>query len=102
MRDQHATPGPGRAGLLLGLALGVWLSSASLASASEPLHRRIDRIVDASLKGDAAATATDAEFLRRVSLDLTGVIPTSSEAREFLDDPSPYKRVRLIDRLLAT
>ena len=45
--------------------------------------------------------ATDAEFLRRVCLDLAGMIPTSDEARAFLDDPSAYKRQRLIDRLLA-
>ena len=49
-----------------------------------------------------AALSTDSEFLRRVTLDLTGMIPTSAEAREFLDDPSPYKRERLIDRLLAS
>ena len=34
-------------------------------------------------------------------LDLAGMIPTSAEARAFLDDPSAYKRQDLIDRLLA-
>ena len=32
--------------------------------------------------------ADDGEFLRRVSLDLIGKIPTAAEARDFLDDPS--------------
>lgn len=44
---------------------------------------------------------SDEEFLRRVYLDITGVIPTAEKARAFLDDPSPDKRVKLIDELLA-
>ena len=45
--------------------------------------------------------ADDAEFLRRVSLDLNGVIPAAGEARAFLDDKSADKRLVLIDRLLS-
>ncbi len=47
-----------------------------------------------------AAISDDGEFLRRVSLDLVGKIPTAAEARDFLDDPAPGKRAALIDRLL--
>ena len=47
-----------------------------------------------------ARRADDAEFLRRAALDLVGRIPTASEARDFLDDPSPGKRAALVDRLL--
>ncbi len=43
----------------------------------------------------------DEAFLRRVFLDLIGLPPTAAEARDFLADKSPDKRVRLIDRLLA-
>lgn len=43
---------------------------------------------------------TDAEFLRRVSLDVTGTLPTSKEVREFLADSSTDKRSRKIDELL--
>ncbi len=43
----------------------------------------------------------DAEFLRRVYLDLTGVIPTAEKARAFLDSTDPNKREKLIDELLA-
>lgn len=42
----------------------------------------------------------DAAFLRRASLDIIGVPPSESEARSFLDDESPDKREKLIDRLL--
>ncbi len=46
--------------------------------------------------------ASDAEFLRRIYLDLLGTIPTPTEARAFLADQMPNKRTRLIDRLLAS
>lgn len=44
--------------------------------------------------------AGDAEFLRRVYLDVIGTLPTAEEARRFLSDSSPEKRARLIDELL--
>src|SRR5262249_13886908 len=44
---------------------------------------------------------SDETFLRRVHLDLIGVIPTLSESQQFLADRSPDKRSRLIDALLA-
>ncbi len=44
--------------------------------------------------------ADDATFLRRVSLDVTGTLPTPEEARSFLTDTSGDKRAKLIDRLL--
>ncbi len=42
----------------------------------------------------------DAEFLRRVSLDLTGTLPTPHEVKSFLADSSPRKRAQKIDELL--
>ncbi len=44
--------------------------------------------------------ATTATFLRRVTLDLCGRLPTPAEARAFLADTAADKRARLIDRLL--
>jgi hypothetical protein len=44
--------------------------------------------------------ANDAEFLRRVSLDTIGTLPTAAEARAFLASKDPDKRKKLIDRLL--
>jgi hypothetical protein len=43
---------------------------------------------------------TDAEFLRRVMLDLTGTLPTGPEVEAFLADESPTKRTDKIDELL--
>ncbi len=45
---------------------------------------------------------SDAEFVRRVHLDLLGRLPTVEETRGFLADSAPDKRARLIDRLLAS
>ncbi len=47
-----------------------------------------------------SAPCSDAEFLRRASLDVTGLLPAAEEARQFLADTSPDKRARAIDRLL--
>jgi hypothetical protein len=68
-----------------------------------PLHELIDRQIGAALAAKGivpAALASDAEFLRRIYLDLTGSIPTLGEAKAFLDDKSPNKRQQLVDRLL--
>ena len=48
-----------------------------------------------------APLSTDREFLRRVTLDLTGRIPTPFDTREFLADTAKDKRARLIDKLIA-
>jgi hypothetical protein len=67
---------------------------------------RLDDLVAAPLKKQkdlvVAPPCDDAEFLRRVALDLVGVVPTEAEAAEFLKDPSPEKRVALVDKLLAS
>ena len=47
-----------------------------------------------------AEPASDAEFLRRVYLDLAGRIPSVAEARDFLEDQSPERRQQLVDHLL--
>jgi len=43
----------------------------------------------------------DATFLRRVYLDLIGVVPTIDEATKFLADTTPDKRPRLVEQLLS-
>jgi hypothetical protein len=45
--------------------------------------------------------ADDAEFLRRVYLDLVGRIPTVADTRDFLEDRAADKRSRLVERLLS-
>jgi hypothetical protein len=84
-------------------ALLVFVSPAVCAEV--PLRERIDRQIAAGLPNyDAVAApiATDAEFLRRVTLDLTGRIPSATDARAFLSDTAPDKRAKLVDALLAS
>jgi hypothetical protein len=49
-----------------------------------------------------APLSTDAEFFRRIHLDLTGRIPAASEVQDFLADKNPNKRNQLIDKLIAS
>ncbi|HCK54546.1 MAG TPA: S-layer related protein (Precursor), partial [Planctomycetaceae bacterium] len=43
----------------------------------------------------------DATFVRRVTLDLIGTLPSPQMARDFIDSKHPDKRQRLIDELLG-
>ncbi len=68
------------------------------------LRKLIDREIQAgwqTQKLEPAKLAEDAEFLRRVSLDLVGAIPTHEQVAEFLADSSTEKRIQLVDRLLS-
>ncbi|HEY3131162.1 MAG TPA: DUF1549 and DUF1553 domain-containing protein [Acidobacteriota bacterium] len=72
-----------------------------------PQYNYIDKLIDAKLKRLKilpSGLCSDAEFMRRVSLDLTGLIPRPEDVRAFLDDPAPsgIKRNRLIERLIAS
>ncbi len=88
---------------LIALAAMVFtLSVSANAEAQEPLHRRIDAIVNTAPLGPVAAICSDADFARRVSLDLHGRTMTGAEAKAFLDDPAPDKRAKLIDKLVAS
>jgi hypothetical protein len=65
---------------------------------------RIDRLVDAKLRTlrlVPSEACSDEEFLRRASLDICGVLPTSDEVRSFIASPDPDKRAHLVDQLLA-
>jgi hypothetical protein len=76
---------------------------AEPARDAEELAAKVDQYLAARWQAAGAKpapTADDAEFLRRISLDLTGTIPPVSEVRAFLADSAPDKRRRLIDRLL--
>jgi len=85
------------------LTLSAWLGIGALpAWGDEPLHVRIDQLIEADQLVPLAAPANDLEFLRRVTLDLVGRIPATAEARAFAADASPDKRAAVIDRLLAS
>lgn len=72
-----------------------------------PANNFIDELVAAKLKRTKtlqSGLCTDAEFLRRIYLDLTGLPPTAAEIRKFLADkrPTRQKRDEVIDRLIGS
>jgi len=70
-----------------------------------PRHNYIDEQINATLETlhlSPGPMVDDATFLRRVSLDLTGTVPTPKKVHAFLDDTNKDKRARLIDELLAS
>ncbi len=63
----------------------------------------IDELVAKELERDKVEPApltSDEQFLRRVSLDLTGQLPLPADVSEFLADNNSQKRTMLIDKLL--
>jgi mono/diheme cytochrome c family protein len=90
------------------LRLALLPKPAEPPNVKSPVFNPIDQFIaakweQAGLKEANAppALCSDAAFLRRAYLDVIGVIPTAAEARRFLEDASPDKRVRLVDELLA-
>ena len=70
-----------------------------------PQNNYIDRLIDAKLerlKIQPSPVADDATFLRRVSLDLKGQLPTPEEIQAFVSNSSRTKRAELIDKLIAS
>lgn len=86
------------------LSLLLFVGFSGVVNADEPLHVRIDALIEAKAKSDGvplSPLADDAEFVRRVYLDFAGRIPTSDEAKAFFADTSADKRAKLIEKLLA-
>ncbi len=78
--------------------------SEAAARDARELTAKIDRLLAArwtDAGAEPAPRADDATFLRRVTLDLAGRIPSVAEARAFLKDRAPDKRSRLVESLLA-
>lgn len=91
---------PGIVLLLLGAAAGL----QDKTPRAPEFSGAIDRLLQArwtSIRAEPAPVADDAAFLRRLSLDLRGFPPGGPEARAFLADASPAKRLAKIDEYLA-
>lgn len=78
----------------------VALCAQSLAAPR--LHVQIDNLIEAQPSFHAAELTSDAEFLRRIHLDLAGVPPTAKQVRAFLLDSQPDKRSRIVEELLTS
>ena len=66
-------------------------------------HNYIDEHIHAKLhklRIIPSELTSDEDFVRRIHLDLIGLLPTPDERAQFLADKSPNKRARLIDKLI--
>lgn len=93
--------------VLLLLTVLVLPASAddSATKNSNEVTRQVDQLIDEELAdaGAEVATVISAEdFLRRVSLDLTGKLPSPNEVTLFGLDADPLKRNKTIDRLIES
>ncbi|SFH55428.1 Protein of unknown function [Planctomicrobium piriforme] len=102
--------------MLLGaVAIAALLVVAGQAIAAPPqtefstgLSDRVVQFVDQQIAQGwedndvkASPVASDAEWVRRVYLDIVGHIPPAAKAEAFIADTSPDKRSKLIDELLS-
>jgi hypothetical protein len=75
-----------------------------IAGAREfPTDHPIDAAADRQWKALGIVPSelcSDAEFIRRASLDIAGTLPGPEKTRAFMSDPDPAKRAKLVDRLL--
>ena len=72
-----------------------WATAPASPGSTRPAYNCIDELVDAKLKQVKmlpSELCNDAEFIRRVYLDLTGLPPTAEEVRAFLADTRADRR----------
>src|SRR5215831_16412448 len=80
-------------------------SAADLPPASTPIPQVIDKYIDAAITEAGvtpAGQADDATLIRRLTLDLVGRIPTTAEVQVYVSSSDADKKVKLVDRLLAS
>jgi Protein of unknown function (DUF1549)/Protein of unknown function (DUF1553) len=87
-------------------ALLPWFPPGSRTDTYQKLRQAgtIDYYIFSALQAagvQPAPPSTDSEFIRRITLDLTGRIPTPDRVTVFLADGSPDKRSKLVDELIA-
>jgi Protein of unknown function (DUF1549)/Protein of unknown function (DUF1553) len=94
---------------LMSLSLLILLVALGTTQAAAPdpyaLAERLDTLLEAKQSANGVKPAPlidDSAFLRRISLDLIGRIPTSYEVYTFIADSAPDKRRRVVDKLLRS
>lgn len=91
--------------LLVAFAAFVPSFAADLQPPARAMHEVVDHYIDAQLKEQGhvpAPLADDATLLRRLTLDLNGRMPTAAEVRAYLSSTEPDRKVKLVDRLMAS
>ncbi len=92
--------------VLLAFVLGPSRTSADeLLPRELPLEQVVDHYVEARLEEaaiPAARPASDVQFIRRLTFDLAGRIPTVEETRAFVASTRSDKRIDLVERLMSS
>ncbi|MEM8666137.1 MAG: DUF1553 domain-containing protein [Planctomycetota bacterium] len=88
---------------LLSVFASLLLALTASATSPQELAREIDRLIDANCPKELQADLiNESAFIRRVTLDLAGRIPTASELMAFRDSDSLTKREDVIERLIES
>lgn len=77
----------------------------AVSGAKAPIHNPVDAFIQERLQREGLVPSPEADrrtLLRRVSLDLTGIPPTTQEMQAFLADRSTDAYEKVVDRLLAS
>jgi hypothetical protein len=101
---------PGRAAIMVRFQSHVAVFGATVPMGAKidklpPERTFIDKLVFKQWKElglPPSAEADDGTFLRRVTIDLCGRLPTPTELKDFIADKSAEKHEKLVDRLLAS
>ena len=100
---------PGRVGVMVRYQGRVSVFNAAIPLGDDVETPKSNNFIDdhvfanlAQIGVPASETCDDMTFLRRVTLDIAGRLPTADEAREFKLDPDAQKRATWIDRLLRS
>ena len=100
---------PGRVGVMVRYQGLVSIFNAAIPLGADfeapTSYNFIDDHVFSNLKQigvPSSELCNDATFLRRVTLDIAGRLPSGEEAKGFLHDDDPQKRAKWIDRLLRS
>lgn len=89
----------------LGLIWPMATAAADLLPPEVPIEQAIDTYIGQRLTAAGvtpAPQASDANLIRRTTLDLAGRIPSTAEARAFVENRAGDKRLQLVERLLAS
>src|ERR1051325_2888938 len=106
--DTHcpAYPSSERVVTQQGLARERLLIHRNNISVNTPFNANpIDQYIFGKMIQDGVQPAPltdDAEFLRRVTMDLSGRIPSPDDVKSFVADPNPEKRSALLDQLMSS
>ena len=73
----------------------VWSGAEEYNYIDKHLHAKFRK-----LRINPSDVCSDEQFLRRASLDITGLLPTAEEYHEFLEDTDPMKRNKVVNELL--